>query len=115
MKEGRETKKIKGRISGKGALETRWSRRLVMSEDKAGLEITHEGEYVDITVGLAMACPSGFNAAEALAAISSKCRPCGESLVGVSRVILMDVLYEGLVYWCRQCYSDNCRSDPDDA
>ena len=61
-----------------------------------------------------MACTSGFNAAEALAAISHKCRPRGESCVGISRVILMDVLYEGAVYWCRQCYSDNCKSDPDD-
>ncbi len=65
---------------------------LVMLEDKAVLEIKPGGTC--ITVGLAMACTSDFNAEEALAAISHNCRPCVQPPVGISLVILMDVLYE---------------------
>ena len=58
---------------GEKATEERWNRRLVMSTDNQVLEVGPDGELVDITAALAMACTTGFDAAEVLAAVSFAC------------------------------------------
>ena len=83
--------KIKGEVYGKKAVEERWNRRLVMSTDHQVLEVGPNGEMVDITVALAMACTTGFDAAEALDAVSFTCAVCDLQAIGSSKFILMAV------------------------
>ncbi len=66
-----------------------------MSEDKAVIEIQKDGTGIDLTAALSMACTTGFNAAEALAAVSHTCELCEAPCVGVSCVILMCVAAVG--------------------
>ena len=102
--------KVKGEVYGTKATEARWNRRLVMSSDHQVLEVGPKGEMVDITVALAMAGTTGFDAAEALAAVMFCCSECGLQAVGNSKFILMKVTEEH-VYWCRQCYSNMCKDN----
>ncbi len=61
-----------------------------------------------------MACTTGFDADEALAPLSHKRDLCGESFVGISCMILMNVAAAGHTWWCRQCYSGDCKDNPED-
>ena len=73
--------KLKGEVYGAKAVEAGWNRRLVMSTDHQVLEVGQNGELVDITAALTMACTTGFVAAEALAAVSFTCAECGAQKV----------------------------------
>ena len=90
--------KIKGKVYGEKATEERWNRRLVMSTDNQVLEVGPDGNLLDITTALAMACTTGFDAAEALAAASFTCAECGAQKVGMSNYILMKVTREQHMY-----------------
>mgnify|MGYP000025575499 CR=1 FL=1 len=109
-----DAESIKGEVCGAKAVEERWSKRLVMSDDHTVIEIQPDGMAVDLTAAMAMACTAGFNADEALQAVSHTCVLCNEPKIGVSTVILLDVFEEAHVYWCRQCYSNSCRDNPQD-
>ena len=110
-----EAEKIKGDVYGEKATEGRWNKWLVMSDDNVVIEVGPDGSMVDITAAKTMACTTGFNAEEALAAVSHTCVLCSEQKIGISSVILMDVTAEGHRHWCRQCYSKSCKDDPRDA
>ncbi len=104
-----EAENIKGELYGAKAMVESWSKRLVGDVGRP-----HGHRDTPRRFGGAMACTSGFIADEALQAASHTCVICGVPKIGISTVMFMGVLAEGNLSWCRQCYSDACKDDPND-
>jgi hypothetical protein len=73
-------------------------------EAKRGLCQSHSG-VVDCL---------GFDAQEALGAVSHVCAVCKKLPIGAPTVILMDVQDGSHTWWCRRGYSDKIRDDSED-
>ncbi len=71
--------RIKGKVYGEEARQTRWSKLLVMSDDHTIIEMQSNGEAVDITVAVGMACTTGKDASEASDDTRHSCVKCGQA------------------------------------
>ncbi len=109
-----EAERIKGSIYSAEECEKRWGRRLVMPERLEVLEVLPDGSVANITHVLIMASTTGMNAAEALAATTHGCDTCKKTNINFSQCILVDVVGGRRVTYCKQCYMESMKDDPDD-
>jgi hypothetical protein len=83
-----------------------------MSTDKGVVEMRPNGDCVNLTAALSIAWASMRR--RPLGAVSHVCAVCKKLPIGAPTVILMDVQDGSHTWWCRRCYSDKIKDDPED-
>ncbi len=61
-----------------------------------------------------MANPTGMDAAETLTATRHSCNNCKRTNVNFSQCILVNVIGDNRITFCKQCYVETVKDDPDD-